>query len=161
MNTKFISFTIALLLGTFVWADSDFKIYQDCSKNGYVAGINTAPEDVQAVDLGLPSGLKWASCNVGAKKPENAGNYYAWGEVFPYKNQDTYKYSNGYFQNYTKYRNDATYGLNGFIDTLTILEKEDDAAYINWGGTWRMPTYEEWRELLSNCTYQWTKKGFK
>lgn len=76
---------MALLTGVLAWADDvwNYSVYDDCSQNGYKAGYAPAPADVQAVDLGLPSGIKWASCNVGAEKPEDNGNYYAWGEVVP------------------------------------------------------------------------------
>ena len=81
MKTKLISLSIAILMGVSVWADD--VVSEDYSKNNYGTGISPAPANVQAIDLGLPSGLKWASCNVGAEKPEDYGNYYAWGEVLP------------------------------------------------------------------------------
>ena len=110
------------------------------------------------VDLGLPSGLKWATCNVGATRPEEYGNYYAWGEVTTKTTYDwsTYKYANGSDSTLTKYCNDASYGNEGFTDDLTTLEAADDAATQNWGGKWRMPTVEEWQELKDNCTWTWT-----
>ncbi len=114
-----------------------------------------APANVQAVDLGLPSGLKWASCNVGATAPEGYGNYYAWGETEPKDNYSwaTYKHNNGdnSSDNITKYGNNA--------DTLTTLEPEDDAATANWGGDWRMPTAAEMDELLEHCTWTWTTQN--
>ena len=159
MRTKFISLCIALLMGVSVWADDvwNYNVYDDCSKNGYEGGITPVPADVQAVDLGLPSGIKWASCNVGADKPEDYGNYYAWGEVLPKENYswETYKYANGAFNKLTKYCTEAYYGDNGFTDNKTTLEPEDDAAHVNWGGSWRMPTDAEWQELQDNCTWTW------
>ncbi len=109
------------------------------------------------VDLGLPSGTKWATCNVGATSPEKYGNYYAWGETTTKSDYswDTYKY--GSAKNaLTKYCNDISYGNDGFTDDLTTLEAADDAATANWGSAWRMPTKDEWRELVNNCTLEWT-----
>ncbi len=128
------------------------------------ASAQTAPADVQAVDLGLPSGLKWASCNVGATTPEGYGNYYAWGETAPKADYSwaTYKYANGDINKLTKYCYDASYGNNGFTDSKTTLESEDDATTANWGKEWRMPTDAEWTELQENCTWTWaTQSGVK
>ena len=98
------------------------------------------------VNLGLS--VKWATYNVGGDSPEHYGNYFAWGEV---QNKSvytwaTYKYGNSSF-NMTKYN--AT-------DNQKVLSSTDDAAVVNWGGNWRMPTDEEWSELRSNCTWTWT-----
>ena len=162
MKAKVLSLCLALLVGVSAWADDvwNYNVYDDCSKNGYEGGFTPAPADVQAVDLGLPSGIKWASCNVGAEKPEDYGNYYAWGEVLPKEDYSlaTYKYANGY-DKLTKYCNNASYGDNGFTDNKTTLEPEDDAAHVNWGGSWRMPTDAEWAELIANCTWTWTTQN--
>ena len=106
------------------------------------------------VDLGLPSGLKWATCNVGATTPEEYGDYFAWGEVEPKTtyNWGTYKYGTDKYE-LTKYCTDSSYGKDGFTDSKTVLDPEDDAATVNWGGKWRMPTKEEIDELKNNCTY--------
>ena len=110
------------------------------------------------VDLGLPSGLKWATCNVGASQPEEYGDYFAWGEVEPkdYYAWSTYKWCNGSYYTLTKYCNDSDYG---YVDNKTTLELSDDAANYNWGGGWRMPTTEEQDELLNNCSWEWTSKN--
>lgn len=163
MRTKLLSLCIALLVGVSVWADDvwNYNVYDDCSKNGYKGGYAPAPADVQAVDLGLPSGLKWASCNVGAEKPEDYGNYYAWGEVLPKENYSwaTYKYANEASSNkLTKYCDNTKYGDNGFTDNKTALDLEDDVAHVNWGGNWRMPTDDEWSEL-NNCTWTWVTQN--
>jgi len=163
MKTKLIFASIAILTSMSVWADDvwNYNVYDDCSKNDYKGGY-IIPADVQAIDLGLPSGIKWASCNVGAEKPENYGNYYALGEVLPKEDYswDTYKYANGYRDKLTKYCNNASYGDNGFTDDKTALDLEDDAAHMNWGGSWRMPTEVEWTELQENCTWiQTTQNG--
>ena len=112
------------------------------------------------VDLGLPSGLKWATCNVGATTPEEYGDYFAWGETQPkdYYYWNTYKYCNGSDDTMTKY---CSYGIR---DYKTTLELTDDAARVNWGGKWRMPTNAEQDELrdTDNCTWTWTtQKGVK
>ena len=104
------------------------------------------------VDLGLPSGTLWATCNVGADAPEEYGYYFAWGETQP---KDVYSWSNyqhcnGSYNTLTKYCYD--YGYEGYTDTLTVLLPEDDAATANWGDDWRMPTIEEWEELYQNTT---------
>jgi len=116
------------------------------------------------VDLGLPSGTKWATCNVGATKPEEYGNYYAWGETSPKTTYDwnTYKWATATWdatyefwelETLTKYNTDSDYGT---VDNKTVLDLEDDAARANWGGAWRMPTDAEWTELRDNCTWTWT-----
>ena len=123
---------------------------------------------VKAVDLGLPSGLKWAECNLGAEKPEDYGDYFAWGEVEPYySSQDpltwkegksegynwpSYKWGNGASSTLTKYNTDSP---RGSVDNKTVLDPEDDAAHVILGGKWRMPTDAEWIELIAKCT--WTR----
>ena len=112
------------------------------------------------VDLGLPSGLKWATCNVGAASPEEYGDYFAWGETEPkdYYSWSTYKYCNGSYDTMTKYCTSSSYGT---VDNKTTLELTDDAAYVNWGGNWRMPTEAEYNELknTNNCTWEWTTQN--
>ena len=105
------------------------------------------------VNLGLPSGTKWATCNVGATSPEKYGNYYAWGETTTKSDYswDTYKYGtynyDGDYSKLTKYNTS---------DGKTTLEASDDAATTNWGSAWRMPTDGEWTELRENCEWIWT-----
>lgn len=114
------------------------------------------------VDLGLPSGVKWATMNVGAEAPEVYGDYFAWGETESKGNYDwsTYKYGTDYKQ-LTKYCTAPEYGKDGFTDGKTILDPEDDAAAANWGGKWRMPTKEECEELLNEeyCTWSWATRS--
>ena len=111
------------------------------------------------VDLGLPSGLLWANCNLGANAPEEYGNYYAWGETTPKEvyNWSTYKYctvdEDGNLQTLTKYNTSSSYGT---IDNLTTLEAMDDAATAALGNGARTPTKEEWQELIDNTTAEWT-----
>ncbi|MBO7481755.1 MAG: hypothetical protein J6T63_06575, partial [Bacteroidales bacterium] len=113
------------------------------------------------VDLGLPSGILWAYTNIGANNPEDYGNYYAWGETTTKEtyNWSTYRYCNGDYNTLTKYCNNADYGNNGFTDNLTTLEAADDAASVNWGGNWRMPTQDEIQELFDNCDTTWTPQN--
>jgi len=130
------------------------------------------------VDLGLPSGLLWATCNVGATNPEDYGDYFAWGEIEPY-------YADGHSQDSTcsNWRNMTTGagntditgydwhtynqgGSDDFVEWATppynsnnVLKPERDAAHVNWGGDWRMPTKEEWKELRDNTTSKWTTQN--
>ena len=106
------------------------------------------------VDLGLPSGTLWATCNLGAENPKDYGDYFAWGETQPKSNYNwsTYQYCMGSYSTLTKYCNNSNLGYNGFTDNLTTLLPEDDAATANWGAGWRMPTKEEWQELIDNTT---------
>ena len=110
------------------------------------------------VDLGLTSGTKWATANVGASKPQDYGNYYAWGETTTKEvyNWETYKYGSDYNQ-LTKYCNSSSCGKDGFTDTKTTLDLSDDAAAANWGGKWRMPTREQQDELRNECYWVWTE----
>ncbi len=108
------------------------------------------------VDLGLPSGTLWATCNVGASSPEEYGDYYAWGEtntkIYYYYN--TYKWCNGDIKTgITKYCTNSDYGK---VDNLTQLESNNDVAISKWGTNWRMPTEAEMIELQKNCTWNWT-----
>ncbi|MDE6561470.1 MAG: hypothetical protein K2K75_08830 [Muribaculaceae bacterium] len=98
------------------------------------------------VDLGLPSGLKWATCNIGASEAEEFGDYYAWGETEP-KSEYTSINSLTYKVSFRKLKK------SGIIDESGILAKEYDAASVNWGEGWRMPTIDEYQELISNCNW--------
>lgn len=110
------------------------------------------------VDLGLS--VKWARCNVGATYPWDYGFYYAWGEIEPKTSCDwsNYKYCNGLYSSLTKYNNSSSYGT---VDNKITLDLEDDAAHVNWGGDWRMPTELELAELenYDNCTWTWTTQN--
>ncbi len=124
------------------------------------------------VDLGLS--VKWASFNLGATKPEEFGDYYAWGETEPYYQDGgaqsenpiwkegkesgyswaSYKWCMGGERTMTKYCTLGYWGYNGFVDGKKVLDLEDDAAYVNLGGKWRMPTVEELEELQDNCSWE-------
>ncbi|MBR5700703.1 MAG: Ig domain-containing protein [Bacteroidales bacterium] len=124
--------------------------------------------DFAAVDLGLPSGLKWATCNLGADNPEVRGNFYAWGETSA---KSTYSLSNykfwtsGTTESDYKFSKYVTQSKYGNVDNLQVLQRGektgetvDDAARVVLGGTWRMPTKEEFEELFNedNCNLEWT-----
>ena len=109
------------------------------------------------VDLGLPSGTKWADCNVGASSPTEYGNYYSWGETSTKSNYDcdTYKYGYNCVE-LTKYCTISDYCKNGFKDNKKELDLADDVAHALWGGQWRMPTFEQIYELKKYTTSKWT-----
>ena len=100
------------------------------------------------VDLGLPSGLKWATCNVGANNPEDYGLYFAWGETVGYTAEQV---TSG-----VREFNKASYNAGSAASISTDLTLEQDAAHVNLGGNWRMPTKAEYQELLDNCNVVWT-----
>lgn len=136
------------------------------------------------VDLGLPSGTLWATCNIGAENITDYGDYFAWGETSGYNSGKTsfevatYSYYKEnkpdtiiekdeqgfetktitYHKGYTKYvksKDASKNGYDGLYDDKTTLESIDDAATINWGSKWQIPTKTQWTELISNCTWTW------
>ncbi|MBO7466777.1 MAG: Ig-like domain-containing protein [Bacteroidaceae bacterium] len=118
-----------------------------------ICKVNVA--NTEYVDLNLPSGTLWAKCNIGATNPEDYGDYYAWGEIAGYNDGKTEFSLETYFDKdengnpYKKYNNDG-----GLLELIL----EDDAAYMNWGPAWRMPSLEQFEELLNNeyTTTEWT-----
>ena len=134
-------------------------LFVQCEQNelGKSSGKHNGHE---YVDLGLPSGLKWATCNVGANLPEEYGYYFAWGETTTKADYSwsNYKYGTNWTQ-LTKYCNDSSLGKDGFTDNKTVLDPEDDVATVNWGGAWRMPTKAEQDELREKCTWTWTTQN--
>ena len=115
------------------------------------------------VDLGLPSGTLWATCNVGANSPEEYGDYFAWGETEPKDYYDRFNYKWWYYPSpdsgpfFTKYYTGNCF--DGIVDNKTVLDPEDDAAYVNWGPLWRMPSREQMDELLNECSWEWTTRN--
>ncbi len=117
-------------------------------------------EGHEAIDLGLPSGLMWATMNLGAEHPEDYGLYFQWGDTVG-KSKETvnetswsnYKWSEGAPDQLTKYCTKEKYGA---VDNKTVLDLEDDAAHALWKGEWRMPTKDEIKELIDNTTQEWT-----
>ena len=141
--------------------------YLYCGYHERYMGFNVravrAPEEPQHeyVDLGLPSGTLWATCNVGANSPEEYGDYFAWGETeakdyYYFSNTKWVIFINGAYCYLTKYCTRSEDGYNGFTDGKTELDPEDDAAYVNWGPLWRMPTLDQQKELIDNCSSTWT-----
>lgn len=130
---------------------ADINVIIDIILKGQPA-VNTK----EWVDLGLPSGTLWATCNVGANSPEEYGDYFAWGETFSkdYYDWTTYKWCNGSMDGITKY----SYG-SYCIDFKSELEPEDDVAYVQWGPSWRMPTKAQQDELREHCTWTWTTQN--
>ena len=127
-----ITFVIAIVATAAIWIASVTAILPDDVPTGTCNGH-------EYVDLGLPSGTKWATCNIGAENPEDCGDYFAWGETATKREytRDTYRYSGN----------------------PTTLPSSADAAAANWGNGWRMPTKTEFEELLNNCTWQWTTRN--
>lgn len=112
--------------------------------------------EIEAIDLGLS--VKWANMNVGAIAPEDIGDHFAWGETSPKTDYfwSTYKYCKGSQYTMTKYCTNSSYGT---VDKKTVLDLADDAAHVNWGDNWRMPTKAEQDELQDNCTWTWTTQN--
>ena len=137
-------------------------IYNFVNWNVLDDNIVEVPSKYEFVDLGLPSGTKWATTNVGAEKPEDFGLFFAWGETQGYTAEDVekgvkqfsvsdYKLCGGSLSTLTKYNNNSSYGT---VDTLTTLEQVDDAAYQS-DNTCRMPTRADFEELIDNTTSTW------
>jgi hypothetical protein len=177
---------IAMLgLQTLAMAQTKLYVYQiDGSRTEFLAAnvdsisindeTSATDSDVNAngheyVDLGLPSGTLWATCNVGANTPEEAGDHFAWGETETKDNYDlkTYKHSKSgdyRLEDLTKYTfpdnniyADWYFEFNKFIgDNKTILDANDDVAKVNFGGDWRMPNKEEFEELIKECSWQFS-----
>ena len=122
---------------------------------------SVAQDNHEYVDLGLPSGTLWATCNVGATTPEGYGDYFAWGETQAKAIYDwgTYKFAEGDYHQMTKYCDKSFYGYNGFTDNLTVLQPGDDAATANWGSGWCIPSMEQWQELYEKTTVKWTTQN--
>ena len=132
------------------------------SKQNVDSGV--AFTNYETVDLGLPSGTQWASFNIGATVPEEYGDYYAWGETEPKSRYgwNNYRLCNITSDKLTKYCRDTEsnsqyWGGEGSPDGKLELEEEDDAACVNWGGSWHIPTSAEMNELRDNCSWSWTK----
>ena len=121
------------------YGDQSFEVA--ITQNGKPAPTTSTANGHDWVDLGLPSGLKWATCNVGASNPGDYGNYYAWGET---NTKNIYTVGNC-----------STYNQN----ISDIAGTNRDAARQNWGGSWRMPRWSDFQELLDNCTWTWTTQN--
>ena len=130
------------------------------------AAVSSCPDNnhPHAVDLGLPSGTKWACCNVGERTPVGIGLFFAWGETTGYALGSGHKFN---WRNYkwcvgsdrdkiTKYNIDSWRFDNPYYDGKTRLESVDDAAHVNWGGSWKTPNDTQMQELLDNTTHKST-----
>ena len=140
-NTRPDGSGVTYAYGTKISIDKNIILYAQWEK-----ALGTPSE---YVDLGLS--VKWATYNVGATTPEEYGDYFAWGEVkskIDYT-ENNYKYYDNYY-GYTKYNP---------TDKKEVLDIIDDAARINWGGGWRIPSSAEWWELLSNCAWKWNEEN--
>ena len=127
-----------------------------CSLNGTAQTVSGQVAGYDYVDLGLS--VKWATYNVGATKPTETGNFFAWGETEPKEKYswENYKWCKGRVNTLTKYCLSSSAGTR---DNKLVLEPEDDAAHVILGGTWRMPAWDECARLVSRCTWTWTKIG--
>ena len=152
---KILTGIIAAAMSLAATAQTDVWVWQSGTATKMAAADSitfTEPQAVSTheyVDLGLS--VKWATCNVGAEKPEDYGDYFAWGETVPKSDYSwsTYKFTTDGGDTFTKYTG----------SDKTVLDAADDAATANWGGDWRMPTLDEQKELLDNCTWKWQAAG--
>ena len=128
------------------------KTFVDCSPVS-----KPTPGTHEYVDLALPSGTLWATTNIGANSPEDAGDYFAWGETDPelkrYYDFISYKWCEGPYYNLTKYCYSSAFGI---VDNNLELDPDDDAATVNWGPEWCMPSKGQFQELMDECTWEWT-----
>ena len=168
----FIATMLAMVLSLsaqrqmYVWQDGVKTTYEVANVDSITFGKVENPDPntgatgsengYEYVDLGLS--VKWATCNVGATKPEEYGDYFAWGETEPKSIYDwsTYKWCRGSENTLTKYNAIMSYGT---VDYKTTLDLSDDAARANWGGSWRIPTNAELTELREQCTWTWTTQN--
>lgn len=129
-----------------------YRAYYSYNGKSYYGETRLAFMPYKVVDMGLS--VNWAICNVGASKPEDYGNYYAWGETEPKNEYDwfTYRWCNSRKDYLTKYNISNNYGS---IDNKITLDLEDDVAHVILGGSWRMPTKAEQDELITSCTWTW------
>jgi hypothetical protein len=128
------------------FTEPNFSKVIDLYHDGTEAGYNY-------VDLGLTSGTKWATANVGADRPQDYGNYYAWGETTTKETYNWSTYLDGNISSYSDCGTDKD-ALKGVTD---IAGTQYDAAYVNWGGKWRMPTMVQQDELINQCYCVWTE----
>ena len=143
---KNLKIIILVALAILAAACNDNEDIADIENVKPVEIVNGQENGVDYADLGLPSGTLWATCNVGATSPEHPGLYFAWGETVGYTAEYVESGERAFdYENYT----DPSVSGN--------LKLEQDAARVNLGGNWRMPTYDEWKELIENCNVSWEK----
>ncbi len=153
---KIIYLLMSLSLVAFASCSDDDK--DSNSGNGNVSAVSVFKSGTENghdyVDLGLTSGTRWATANVGAKTPQDYGNYYAWGET---TTKETYNWSTYKYGTYNDDKDYSTLTKYNLSDNKTTLDLSDDAAYVNWGGNWRMPTKAQQGELIKQCYWVWTE----
>ena len=170
-KVKYFTTFVLMLVCSFI-GQAQNRLYGDVNEDGEVniADVNAVINVIlgggpsnghEYVDLGLPSGTLWATCNIGASSPEEFGDFFAWGETTPknYYNWDNYKWCEGSYNMLTKYCTEPSHGYNGFTDGKTELDPEDDAAYVNWGAQWRIPTSDQIDELIHKCSWTFTTRN--
>ena len=143
INTEIINLLQAVKDGSKSETDAMAEIARRIEELKLNSGVSTAKETMKYVDLGLPSGIKWAKSDLGARRPENFGSSYSWGETWEKIGTDYYYFTDIVKGQYTKYDS---------RDKRYFLEKEDDVAYLRLGEGWRYPTWNEMQELIDNCT---------
>ena len=143
INTQMTALLQALESGNMSDKEAMAEIAKKIKELELNAGVGVPKETMEYVDLGLPSGIKWAKCDLGASSPEKYGDKYSWGETWTKTSWDYYYFTDIVAGQYTKYDS---------RDKRFFLEKEDDVAYLRLGEGWRYPTWNEVQELYDNCT---------
>lgn len=143
INTQMTALLQALESGNMSDKEAMAEVAKKIKELELNAGVGVPKETMEYVDLGLPSGIKWAKCDLGGTSPEKYGDIYAWGETWTKINYDYYYFTDIVEGQYTKYDS---------RDKRFFLEKEDDVAYLRLGEGWRYPTWNEMQELIDNCT---------
>lgn len=156
-------FALAALVFTTMLAGCEKEDKDSISKSDVNKGIvmieGRNGKEFAAVDLGLSSGILWATCNIGASSPEETGNYYAWGEIEP-KQEYTklnYKWWSDKYDTYTRYIMDKTATYANDTTMKNILYAEDDVAQVVLGEKWFMPTPEDFNEMVFRCERKYCK----
>lgn len=143
INTQMTALLQALESGNMSDKEAMAEVAKKIKELELNAGVGVPKETMEYVDLGLPSGIMWAKCDLGASSPEIYGDEYSWGETWTKRNYDYYYFTDIVEGQYTKYDS---------RDKRFFLEKEDDVAYLRLGEGWRYPTWNEVQELYDNCT---------
>lgn len=143
INTQMTALLHALESGNMSDKEAMAEVAKKIKELELNAGVGVPKENMEYVDLGLPSGIKWAKCDLGETSPEKYGDEYAWGETWTKWSNDYYYFTDIVAGQYTKYDS---------RDKRFFLEKEDDVAYLRLGEGWRYPTWNEVQELYDNCT---------
>ena len=143
INTQMTALLQALESGNMSDKEAMAEVAKKIKELELNAGVGVPKETMEYVNLGLPSGIKWAKCDLGASSPEKYGDEYDWGETWTKWNSNYYYFTDIVKGQYTKYDS---------RDKRYFLEKEDDVAYLRLGEGWRYPTWNEVQELYDNCT---------